>query len=385
VPDAPPGGGGPPGGPRAADAARRRGDACAPHTDAKAGPRSAACGVSSTRTRRWSPRHWRTGCAAPGPRSSVPPPRRMARRRRSGGRRATPGGAPPSWADVDLRVASVSPVADGLAVLGAPFAFATGCGERCSRGVHEAAPVRPSRSTPPPWSPSSRARSPPGGSTRRTAAAAFRERRDDRGTGPWHRASGFARGGPARNRPGRGAFRARAWGAPTRGEQERSGHDGDFRSGECGRQQARRGGRPPRPPRTRAHRPGGGREGGTRAAEVEGVAQARPQDEGPPTERPGLGLAVEAATGWRRAGRRRDGRTPARSRRRVEPWRVALRRCSFSRSPGVSTEATGRPRRGCRLPPKPPCEGSSAALLGSRRVAAGRAARGAVSAGPQRC
>jgi hypothetical protein len=141
VPDACPGGGGPPRGPRAADAARRRGDACAPHTDAKAGPRSAACGVSSTRTRRWSPRHWRTGCATPGPRSSVPPPRRMARRRRSGGRRATPGGAPPSWADVDLRAASVSPVADGLAVLGAPFAFATGCGERCSRGVHEAAPV----------------------------------------------------------------------------------------------------------------------------------------------------------------------------------------------------------------------------------------------------
>ena len=141
MPDARPGGGGPPRGPRAADAARRRGDACAPHTDAKAGPRSAATSASSSRTRRWSLRHWRTGCATPGPRSSVPPPRRMARRRRSGGRRATPGGAPPSWADVDLRVASVSPVADGLAVLGAPFAFATGCGERCSRGVHEAAPV----------------------------------------------------------------------------------------------------------------------------------------------------------------------------------------------------------------------------------------------------
>jgi CheY-like chemotaxis protein len=54
---------------------------------------------------------------------------------------ARDGGLSAAVLDMNLAGAAVSPVADRLAALGVPFLFATGYGEGCQRGMHEAAPV----------------------------------------------------------------------------------------------------------------------------------------------------------------------------------------------------------------------------------------------------
>ena len=160
-----------------------------------------------------------------------------------------------------------------------------------------------------------------------------------------------------RNHPGRVAFQ--------RDEQGRSGHGGHFRCGERCRQQACRRGRSPRPSCARTHRSGDGRQGGgRRAAEVEGVAQAPPQGEGPRTERPGLGPARVRAS---------DGRLPGAPgpllRALAAP--VPARRVGGGRGGRAGRPPRRRPFRGCRHRGLP-CRGS---WTGGRSPRPGRRSR----------